>query len=76
MNTFELEIYESLKKKLGIKETQHLLELIESRATKEVDAKGLATKVELEMVKADIIKWMFIFWVSQLGVIFAMFKIL
>jgi len=31
----------------------------------------LATKMDLAEVKADIIKWMFIFWVGQLGLIFA-----
>lgn len=39
----------------------------------------LATKEDLANVKAEIIKWMFVFWISQIGVltgiIFAMLKL-
>ncbi len=33
-----------------------------------------ALKVELKADKADILKWMFIFWASQIGAVFALLK--
>ena len=33
-----------------------------------------ATKADLANVRADLIKWMFIFWVGQIGVTVAIFN--
>jgi len=50
---------------------------------KEVEASAQQTTLQiaeerferkLAETKADIIKWMFIFWVGQIGVLFAFFK--
>ena len=53
----------------------------ERRLSKEVaklDGKIAEVKVNLSEVKADLIRWMFIFWVGQigalLGVLFAFFR--
>jgi len=35
-----------------------------------------ATKEDLANMKADIIKWMFIFWVGQLGALVAIIKLI
>ena len=33
-------------------------------------------KVQVKADKADIIKWMFIFWIGQMGAMFALFKLM
>ena len=35
----------------------------------------LATKAELAEVKAEILKWMFIFWAGQIGALLAILKL-
>jgi hypothetical protein len=44
-----------------------------------VETKQLATKSDLYNVKAEMIKWMFIFWLGQIavlsGIIFAFMKL-
>jgi len=35
-----------------------------------------ATKEDLANLKAEIIKWMFIFWIGQLGALVAILKLL
>jgi len=35
----------------------------------------LATKVDLANMKADIIKWMFLFWIGQLASLIAILQI-
>lgn len=37
------------------------------------DMSYLATKAEVEGVKADLIKWSFIFWASQVGIMISLF---
>jgi len=36
----------------------------------------IATKEDLANLKAEIIKWMFIFWIGQLGALIAIIKLL
>ncbi|MBF0464694.1 MAG: hypothetical protein HQK88_07980 [Nitrospirae bacterium] len=38
--------------------------------------KRFATKAELAETKAELLKWMFIFWASQIGIIVALIKFL
>ncbi len=77
MQVAEIELYEILKGKLGEKEAKILVEYIEAKVEKKLEGKQdiLATKVDLANVKADIIKWMFIFWVGQIGAIIAILQI-
>lgn len=68
-----------LREKLGDDATQELVELINKVAgkevlweeTKEIRAEIASTKLslskEIANTRADLIKWMFIFWVSQLA---------
>tara|TARA_Y100001980_G_C14556866_1_gene351748 strand:+ start:13634 stop:13924 length:291 start_codon:yes stop_codon:yes gene_type:complete len=69
MSTLELELYDAIKKKLGEKESKLLLQTIESKISKDLDRSKdtLATKSDLANLKADIIKWMFIFWAGTVA---------
>ncbi len=82
MHTSSIELYDILKIKLGEKEAKTLVDIIEQKADKqeivfkedmaslkEYMEKVFATKVDLERMRADLIKWMFIFLVGQSGVI-------
>ena len=85
MATVELELYEALKKVLGESESKTLLKSIDEKVDKKFeDYKDiLVTKEDMEKlrteisnVKAELIKWMFIFWVGQTGLIIALIKLL
>lgn len=77
MHLAEIELYEILKSKLGEKEAKNLVEYIEDKVDKKLDEKQdiLATKVDLANMKADIIKWMFLFWIGQLASLIAILQI-
>jgi hypothetical protein len=67
----EIKLYELLKAKLGEKEAEAFVEILEKKVDhKFEDAKQLlATKEDLANNKAELIKWMFIFWIGQITVI-------
>ena len=73
----DIELYELLKAKLGEKEAKSLVEYVETRIDRKLDDKKdvLATKIDLANLKADIIKWMFLFWIGQLASLIALFQI-
>jgi len=77
MQLAEIELYEILKSKLGGKEAKTLVEYIEAKVDKQFLEKKdiLATKTDLANMKADIIKWMFIFWIGQLASLTAILQI-
>jgi len=64
---------ETLRQKLGEQGAKELIELINNatRGTKQDVLETTVDKFErrLSEVKADLIKWMFIFWLGQIGVI-------
>lgn len=68
-----IEMYNILKGKLGENEAKALTEYVESKVEKSINKEKdiLATKIDLADVKADIIKWMFIFWIGQIAVTLA-----
>ena len=68
-----IEMYNILKGKLGENEAKALTEYVESKVEKSINKEKdiLATKIDLAEVKADIIKWMFIFWIGQIAVTLA-----
>jgi hypothetical protein len=102
MQVAEIKLYEILKLKLGEKEADALVQLVQKEVEstfeqkKEqfitaADKEKLLTKAdalaifatkedmanlraELKADKAEMIKWMFIFWASQLAAIFAFLK--
>jgi hypothetical protein len=77
MHIAEIELYEILKAKVGEKEAKALVEYIETKVERKLDEKKdiLATKADLANVKADIIKWMFLFWIGQLTSLMAILQI-
>jgi hypothetical protein len=77
MQVAEIELYEILKEKIGEKEAKTLVEYIEAKVEKKLQEKKdtLATKEDLANLKAEIIKWMFIFWAGQIGALIAILQI-
>jgi len=76
MSSLELEVYEILKNRFSDKEAAKVIEYFELKAEEKIGQKKDVfmtkdDKVELvsriESSKSDIIKWMFIFWIDQLG---------
>ena len=72
----EIRLYELLKTKLGTEEAEAFIEILENKVDKKFDeAKNLlATKQDLAENKAELIKWMFIFWIGQLASFIAIAK--
>lgn len=71
-------LYTLLSDKLGNDTTEAMFKYIDNKTERSVEAtiKTLATKDDLANVKYDLskkisnsIKWMFIFWVGQIGAI-------
>jgi hypothetical protein len=69
-------LYTLLSDKLGNDTTEAMFKYIDNKTERSVDAtiKTLATKEDISNVrkeisesKADTIKWMFIFWIGQVG---------
>ena len=69
-------LYKLLSDKLGSETTEAMFKYIDNKTERSVEAtiKSLATKDDLALVrkeigesKADMIKWMFIFWIGQVG---------
>ena len=60
--------YEILRNKLGEKEVETFLEVLEETVQKKVDSakSTLATKEDLHQTKVDLIKWVFAFWITTI----------
>lgn len=78
MSLLEVKAYEIFKNKLGEKEAETLIEYFDSKTDKKITEKKdlFATKEDLANLKAEIIKWMFIFWIGQLGALVAIIKLM
>ena len=65
-------LYDMLTAKMGREAAENLTSYVEEKIRDELNNKSelLATKVDLANTKADIIKWVFIFWLGQIGVTF------
>ncbi|HZZ76052.1 MAG TPA: hypothetical protein VFE04_09005 [Puia sp.] len=61
-----------LTAKMGREAAENLTSYIEEKIRDELNNKSelLATKVDLANTKAEIIKWVFIFWLGQIGATF------
>jgi len=70
MTVTTIDLYEILKIKIGEKEAKSLVEFVETKIDIKFEEhlEELATKKDLFEVKADLIKWMFIFWVGQVSI--------
>lgn len=67
-------LYDLVSLKLGKETAENLTTFIEEKIKCEVDTKTsiLATKEDLARERADMIKWMFIFWVGQAATTFGL----
>ena len=67
-------LYQLLEPKIGKKEAETLTTYINEKIQDEVknETTVLATKEDLANTRADMIKWMFIFWVGQLAATFGL----
>lgn len=79
----EIRLYELLKAKLGNTEAEAFIEILENKVDKKFDdaKETLATKQDIaetnqriSETKAELIKWMFIFWIGQLASFIAIAK--
>jgi len=70
-------LYELLVPKLGKETAENLSSYIEEKIKDSFYDKTqiLATKVDLANTKTDTIKWMFIFWIGQIGATFGLILI-
>jgi hypothetical protein len=81
MGVDTLKIYEILTADLPEQQAKAITKAINTAIEADTEKKKelLATKEDLANVKAELIKWMFIFWLGQIGVlsgiIFAMLKL-
>lgn len=84
-----MKVYEIFKTRLSEHEAAAIIQYIDEKTEKKFDEKKdmLATKedimklreelrVEMREIKADMIKWMFIFWIGQLAAIIAIIKMI
>jgi hypothetical protein len=76
MKAETLEVFKIFEKTHGEDEAKKIITYFENADTiaidKEIAAKtnNLATKEDVAKVKADMIKWMFIFWIGQIAATF------
>lgn len=79
MSVTEIQLFQLLKAKLGEREAEYLVSYVKNEVKTEFDNKKdvLATKEDINVVKQDLhnakaemIKWMFIFWIGQVAVTF------
>ncbi|TAE37414.1 MAG: hypothetical protein EAZ27_01565 [Cytophagales bacterium] len=70
MSVTEIQLFQLLKAKLGDREAEYLVSYVKSEVKNEFDNKKdvLATKEDVANSKAEIIKWMFLFWIGQVAV--------
>ena len=52
----------------------YALEMAEERFEKRLAQVQSALETKIVESKAEVIKWMFIFWAGQMGILFAFFK--
>ncbi len=77
--TTDIQLFRILKERLGEKEAESLVDFVDAKLKENNDAnsKILATKEDIAVTKAliadtkaELIKWMFIFWIGQVAVTF------
>lgn len=88
ITTSDIQLFQILKLKMGEKEAEALVTFVDNKIKEnnEINLKVLATredianlrtelKVEMKEMKAEMIKWMFIFWVGQLAATFGLIMV-
>ncbi|MBS1578887.1 MAG: hypothetical protein JST94_08645 [Bacteroidetes bacterium] len=74
MSTLDIQVYELLKSRFTDKEASLIIEYFDTKAEEKINQKKDIFLVKED--KVDMIKWMFIFSVSQLAATFAFLKFL
>jgi len=76
MTVSEIQLFNIIKTRLGEKEAESLVEFVKHEVSEKLsDQKDyFASKADVSEAKADIIKWMFVFWIGQLAAFFAIIK--
>lgn len=81
----EIKLFELLKAKFGEKEAEAFVEILEKRVDSKFEEarQTLATKEDLAKLQShlegkinDLLKWIIVMWITQLGAIFAIIKLL
>lgn len=71
---------ENLRSKLGEQAAKELVDLINdtTKNTKQNISDSVTERIErrLSEVKADLIKWMFVFWIGQIAVIIGIITVM
>ena len=84
MTVTTIDLYNILRSKIGESEAKSLIEFVEQKVnqTLEENKDRIATKedihlleLKIEKVRSDMIKWMFIFWAGQTGLLIGLFKL-
>lgn len=76
----DIQLFNTLKKKLGEQEAEELVGFVKASVNAEVNDQvpNIATKdfveAKISEAKFQIILWAFVFWVTQLGAVFAFLK--
>ena len=80
MTVSQIDLYDILKAKLGEQEAKSLVSFVKTEVQEKINDQkdSLASKedvnklkIEIANTRADLIKWMFIFWVGQLAAFIA-----
>jgi hypothetical protein len=74
----EIQLYELLKAKIGEKEAEAFVTILEAKVARKFsdEKNSIVSEIEAKIAesKADVIKWMFIFWIGQLASFIAIAK--
>jgi len=84
MTVTTIDLYNILRSKIGESEAKTLVEFVEQKVQTQLkeDMNSFATKedvhlleLKIENVRSDLIKWMFIFWAGQTGLLIGLLKL-
>lgn len=84
LNITDIQLFNALKKKLGEQEAEQLVGFVKTQIHQDIQEQlpYIATKEDIAKLETKIaetqsrlILWPFVFWVTQLGAIFAFLKI-
>ena len=62
----EIKLYDILRTRLGDKEAEAFMQVLDETVEKKVELakSNLATKEDMNQTKVDLIKWVFAFWLT------------
>ncbi|TZF85680.1 hypothetical protein FW774_00965 (plasmid) [Pedobacter sp. BS3] len=71
----EIQLYEMLKTKIGEREAEAFIEILEKKVDRKFEELKtvLATKDDITKSKLDMVKWMVGFWVAQMAAIIGLY---